>query len=59
MEKKALTKKLVLIFLIALVLRIGFILTLDNTVDVWGDWWDELDWKIATGQGNSDMGAEI
>ncbi|MCM8778071.1 MAG: glycosyltransferase family 39 protein [Candidatus Omnitrophica bacterium] len=47
MEKK----KIILVFLLALLLRIGFILTLDNTVDVWGDWWDELGWKIATGQG--------
>lgn len=51
MEKKTLNKKLVILFLLALVLRIGFILTLDNTVDIWGDWWDELGWKIATGQG--------
>jgi len=51
MEKKEVIKKLILIFFFALVIRIGFILTLDNTVDVWGDWWDELGWKIATGQG--------
>ncbi|MCX8082103.1 MAG: glycosyltransferase family 39 protein [bacterium] len=40
-----------LIFFFALILRIGFILTLNNTVDVWGDWWDELGWKLATRQG--------
>lgn len=44
-------KLLGIIFLLALVIRIGFILTMDNTVDVWGDWWDELGWKIAQGQG--------
>jgi len=44
-------KLLGIIFLLALVIRIGFILTLDNSVDVWGDWWDELGWKLATGQG--------
>ncbi|MCS7180324.1 MAG: glycosyltransferase family 39 protein, partial [bacterium] len=41
----------ILIFFLALILRICFILTLDNSVDVWGDWWDELGWKIASGQG--------
>lgn len=40
-----------MIILFALTLRVGFILTLDNSVDVWGDWWDELGWKLATGQG--------
>jgi len=40
-----------LIFLLALAVRIGFILTLDNSVDVWGDWWDDLGWKLASGQG--------
>ncbi|MCM8822288.1 MAG: glycosyltransferase family 39 protein [Candidatus Omnitrophica bacterium] len=50
MEKKNL-KVLLSIFLVALVLRTGFILTLDNSVDVWGDWWDELGWKITSGQG--------
>ncbi|MCM8772861.1 MAG: glycosyltransferase family 39 protein [Candidatus Omnitrophica bacterium] len=49
--KKTYEKYLFLIFLWALVLRIGFILTLNNNVDVWGDWWDELGWKIASGQG--------
>lgn len=44
-------KKLLFIFLLAIVLRIGFISTLDNSVDVWGDWWDELGWKIASGKG--------
>jgi len=51
MEKKDITKKLLLIFFFALIIRIGFILTLNNSVDVWGDWWDELGWKVATGQG--------
>ena len=51
MEKKKLIILLVGIFFLALILRIGFISTLDNTVDVWGDWWDELGWKLATGQG--------
>ncbi|HOK79341.1 MAG TPA: glycosyltransferase family 39 protein [bacterium] len=50
MEKKNL-KILMLIFFVALVARICFILTLDNSVDVWGDWWDELGWKLASGQG--------
>ncbi|HOL22335.1 MAG TPA: glycosyltransferase family 39 protein [bacterium] len=50
MEKK-IVKKLIFIFLFALLLRIGFILTLNNSVDVWGDWWDELGWKLASGQG--------
>ncbi|MCM8818101.1 MAG: glycosyltransferase family 39 protein [Candidatus Omnitrophica bacterium] len=49
---KAKEKKfLIIIFLISLIIRIGFILTLDNSVDVWGDWWDELGWKIASGKG--------
>jgi len=51
MEKKRIIKELLLIFLFALILRIIFILTLNNAVDVWGDWWDELGVKIATGQG--------
>ncbi len=51
MENKRVAKKLILIFLVALLLRIGFIMMLDNTVDVWGDWWDELGLKIAGGQG--------
>ncbi|MBN1446034.1 MAG: glycosyltransferase family 39 protein [Candidatus Omnitrophica bacterium] len=51
MENKRIEKKLILIFLFALLLRIGFIMMLDNTVDVWGDWWDELGLKIAGGQG--------
>jgi len=50
MEKKDI-KIVLLIFFVALILRIGFILTLDNSIDVWGDWWDELGWKLATGQG--------
>ncbi|HOK55974.1 MAG TPA: glycosyltransferase family 39 protein [bacterium] len=44
-------KKILYLFLFALILRIAFILTLDNSVDVWGDWWDELGWKIASGKG--------
>ncbi|MGC9031652.1 MAG: ArnT family glycosyltransferase [Minisyncoccia bacterium] len=44
-------KKILYLFLFALILRICFILTLDNSVDVWGDWWDELGWKLATGKG--------
>jgi len=44
-------RKILYIFLLALILRVGFILTLDNSVDVWGDWWDELGWKIASGKG--------
>lgn len=51
MEKKKLVIILIGIFLLALFLRIAFISTLDNSVDVWGDWWDELGWKIASGQG--------
>ncbi|HOJ30684.1 MAG TPA: glycosyltransferase family 39 protein [bacterium] len=50
MEKKN-SKILILIFFVAFVARICFILTLDNSVDVWGDWWDELGWKLASGQG--------
>lgn len=50
MGKKDL-KVILLIFFVALFLRIGFILTLDNSIDVWGDWWDELGWKIVSGQG--------
>ena len=42
---------LLLIFLGAFAVRILFISTLDNSVDVWGDWWDELGWKLATGKG--------
>jgi len=44
-------RKILYIFLLALILRVGFILTLNNSVDVWGDWWDELGWKIASGKG--------
>jgi len=44
-------KYVLLIFFLSLILRICFILTLDNSVDVWGDWWDELGWKIASGKG--------
>ncbi|MCM8786154.1 MAG: glycosyltransferase family 39 protein [Candidatus Omnitrophica bacterium] len=44
-------KFLIIIFFVSLIIRIGFILTLDNSVDVWGDWWDELGWKIASGKG--------
>ncbi|MCM8809983.1 MAG: glycosyltransferase family 39 protein [Candidatus Omnitrophica bacterium] len=44
-------KFLIIIFFVSLIIRIGFILTLDNSVDVWGDWWDELGWKIACGKG--------
>ncbi|MCM8804605.1 MAG: glycosyltransferase family 39 protein [Candidatus Omnitrophica bacterium] len=44
-------RKILYVFLLALFLRICFILTLDNSVDVWGDWWDELGWKIASGKG--------
>jgi len=51
MEKHNIKKQLIAVFIIAIVLRIGFILTLDNSVDVWGDWWDELGWKLATGKG--------
>jgi len=40
-----------IIFLVALIIRIAFILTLDNSVDVWGDWWDELGWSLAQGKG--------
>ncbi|MCM8764825.1 MAG: glycosyltransferase family 39 protein [Candidatus Omnitrophica bacterium] len=50
MEKKNL-KILLSVFFVALALRTGFILTLDNSIDVWGDWWDELGWKITSGQG--------
>jgi len=39
------------IFIGALILRIGFILTMDNSIDMWGDWWDELGWKLATEKG--------
>ncbi len=51
MEKKKFLIYLTGIFLLALFLRIAFISTLDNTVDVWDDWWDELGWKLASGQG--------
>lgn len=44
-------KKLFFLFILAIIIRVGFILTLDNSVDVWGDWWDELGWKLATGKG--------
>ncbi len=44
-------KKILYLFGLSLILRICFILTLDNSVDVWGDWWDELGWKIASGKG--------
>jgi len=55
MKNRSIIKRMIcemgLLFLFALILRIVFILTLNNTVDVWGDWWDELGVKIATGQG--------
>lgn len=51
MEKKKLAVSLVIIFLVALIVRVAFILTLDNSVDVWGDWWDELGWRLAQGHG--------
>jgi len=44
-------RKLWIIFLLALALRLLWIATLDNTVDVWGDWWDELGWRLAQGHG--------
>lgn len=40
-----------MIFFLGIILRVGFIFSLNNSVDVWGDWWDELGWKIASGQG--------
>jgi 4-amino-4-deoxy-L-arabinose transferase-like glycosyltransferase len=46
-----LRKKLFLIFLVALALRVAWIATLKNNIDVWGDWWDELGWRLANGQG--------
>jgi 4-amino-4-deoxy-L-arabinose transferase-like glycosyltransferase len=49
--KKTEKKYIFIFFLLALILRVSFILTLDNSVDVWGDWWDELGWKIASGKG--------
>jgi len=42
MGKYNIKKQLIVVFIVAIVLRIGFILTLDNSIDVWGDWWDEL-----------------
>jgi len=51
MEKSKIKKQLITVFIIAIILRVGFILTLDNSIDVWGDWWDELGWKLATGKG--------
>lgn len=52
MEKKITIGHLLgIIFLAALIIRIAFILTLDNSVDVWGDWWDELGWSLAQGKG--------
>jgi len=51
MEKHKTKKQLIGIFVVALILRIGFILTRNNSVNVWGDWWDELGWKLATGKG--------
>ncbi|MFA5392869.1 MAG: glycosyltransferase family 39 protein [Candidatus Ratteibacteria bacterium] len=44
-------RKVWIIFLAALALRVIWIATLNNNVDVWGDWWDELGWRLATGQG--------
>ena len=32
-------------------LRVVWIATLDNNIDVWGDYWDELGWHLAIGQG--------
>lgn len=46
-----LKKKVLIIFLLALALRVIWIATLNNNIDVWGDWWDELGWRLATGQG--------
>ncbi len=51
MEKKIRSLILPGIFLAALIIRVVYILTLNNAVDVWGDWWDELGWKLAAGQG--------
>ncbi len=48
---KSIWKKLLIIFIFSLSIRVLFILTLNNSVDVWGDWWDELGWKIASGKG--------
>jgi len=36
---------------VSFVVRVLWILHLDNSVDFWGDWWDELGWNIATGKG--------
>jgi len=43
MRKYNIKKQLIAVFIIAIILRIGFILTLDNSIDVWGDWWDSGD----------------
>ena len=39
------------VFFIALIIRIIFIHTLNNKINVWGDWWSGLGWQLATGKG--------
>jgi 4-amino-4-deoxy-L-arabinose transferase-like glycosyltransferase len=51
MEKKKLIIYLLLIFLLSFIIRVGFIVTLDTSVDVWGDWWSELGLRLAGGEG--------
>ncbi|MCL4378486.1 MAG: glycosyltransferase family 39 protein [Actinobacteria bacterium] len=51
MENKNRIIFLILIFFLALIIRIGFIRTLNNTINVWGDWWSRLGWQLATGKG--------
>ncbi|HOL23045.1 MAG TPA: hypothetical protein PLQ41_09375, partial [bacterium] len=40
-----------LVLCIAMCLRLLWIFHLDNSVDVWGDWWDEIASNLISGRG--------
>jgi len=50
MDKKE-TGLLFIIGILGFIIRLLWILHLDNTVDIWGDWWDEFAWNLVSGKG--------
>lgn len=42
---------LLVILIIAFFARVFWISHLDNTVDIWGDWWDEIAFNLVQGNG--------
>lgn len=52
MEKRE-VRLLIFVAIIAFFARLLWISRLDNTVDIWGDWWDELAWNLVSGRGYS------